>query len=333
MTFNEITKDYNKTAECSSTPRGFSGFDIKMIAVISMFLDHFGATIVNRYMISLGYGTYELLTEAEWMRQYGYIYYISVGLNAIGRLAFPLFCFCLVEGFLHTGNRKKYLIRLCVFALLSEVPFDLALFGKWYYPNNQSIMLTLVIAFVYLVVREWVSKKAIPEYIRTISLILGSVALTYLATTCALAELKRNGQTEITLLLTVGIAALFYVLILLIQIKLVSVLEKETTFWFYTMLASVFALAAHFLKTDYGGLGVIVVAIFYEFREQKELGMLFGVIASCVYYLLEVCAVLDVIVIRKYNYTAGKKVKYFFYFFYPVHLLLLYYIAVILHLI
>ena len=81
-----------------------SGYHLKYIALFSMFLDHIG--VIGKAFLSKN------------------VYFL---LRAVGRLSFPLFCFILAEGFFHTKNRKKYQQRLFIFALLSEIPYDLAL--------------------------------------------------------------------------------------------------------------------------------------------------------------------------------------------------------------
>lgn len=92
-----------------------SGSALKMIAVIAMLLDHVGAVIV--------YPLYQnhIFTN---MHLWYYIYYI---MRDIGRIAFPIYAFLLVEGFAHTRSRVKYAGNLLLFAIISEVPFDLAL--------------------------------------------------------------------------------------------------------------------------------------------------------------------------------------------------------------
>ena len=68
----------------------------------------------------------------------------------LGGLAVPVFAFLLVEGFLHTGSYKKYLLRILVFALVSEVPFDFAMSGRLLDWTSQNMLFTLTIGLVML---------------------------------------------------------------------------------------------------------------------------------------------------------------------------------------
>ena len=74
-----------------------TSFSLKIIALISMFLDHLSYPL---------YGGYSFL-------------------NLIGRIAFPIFAFQISEGFTHTKNIKKYFFRLGLFAIISQIPFGL----------------------------------------------------------------------------------------------------------------------------------------------------------------------------------------------------------------
>ena len=93
---------------------------LKLIAVISMIVDHLGVIFFD---------------DAVWMR-------------CIGRLAMPIFCFFVAEGYYHTRDRRKYLLRMGLFALISEIPFDLAFYGSAFYPGHQNVMFTFLFAIL-----------------------------------------------------------------------------------------------------------------------------------------------------------------------------------------
>lgn len=124
-----------------SIKRGLSGAVLKNIALITMLIDHVGAFFLYTYT-SLGDGT-EVFAGADNM---------YVCMRAVGRCAFPLFCFLLTEGFCHTHNLCRYMGRMALFALLSEIPFDLARTGKIYDPGGQNVFFTLTLGLAVMAV-------------------------------------------------------------------------------------------------------------------------------------------------------------------------------------
>ena len=111
--------------------RIFSGAQLKYIAFLSMLADH-----VNKALI------YPFLSGE------GILQRISDAFDILGRIAFPLFAFFLVEGFFKTGNRKKYLASLLIFGIISEIPFDMALSGVFFELNSNNIMFTLALMLI-----------------------------------------------------------------------------------------------------------------------------------------------------------------------------------------
>ena len=229
------------------TKRPLSQEGLKFLACAIMLLDHIGATLIP-------WGT----------------------LRIIGRLAFPIFCFLLVEGAHYTRSPRNYLLRLGIGAILSELPFDLALFGSWSW-QHQSVMITLL---------------------------LGAMAL-----------LAMKQMTQ----------PLLKILVLLL-----------------------FACLADFMNTDYGGAGVLMIALFGLTRERKYgwLVQLLGMYLICRwiipggavwfigrYVFIEIFAILALIPIWLYSgkkSTSSRAVQWAFYLFYPVHLWILYLISILL---
>lgn len=80
-------------------------------------------------------------------------------LTCIGRLAYPIFAFMIVEGYCHTKNLKKYVLRLLIFALISEIPFNLVTGGMPFNPGHQNVLWTFLIAIGVIWLNERAAKK------------------------------------------------------------------------------------------------------------------------------------------------------------------------------
>lgn len=118
--------------------RGLSQESLKLLACMTMLVDHLAVIIVMGSLYSTHHGM--RLEIYETMR-------------LIGRIAFPIYCFLLAEGSAHTHNPVRYGLRLAICALLSELPYDLALWGRitW---QHQNVMVTLFLGFCALEVMK-----------------------------------------------------------------------------------------------------------------------------------------------------------------------------------
>ncbi len=232
-----------------------TSFSLKIIALITMFLDHISYPIFG-----------------------GFSY-----LNLIGRIAFPIFAFQISEGFIHTKNVKKYMLRLLLFAFISQIPFQLFHF-KFVNPN--SISLNVFFTLLFGLIAIWIYD-------------------------CLKKSIGKSEKNKFHLEIIVGL-----------------------------IITCLIAYIAELLHTDYGFLGVIIVFMFYFFKEDK-IAMIISFIALCVIkygyrlivygfnmptLLLGLFTTSSIIFISLYKGKQGKKIKYLLYFFYPVHLLLLYFI-------
>jgi len=117
-----------------------SGSGLKIIAVISMLIDHCAATFLADSDIAV-FSVEGYTLTLYWLLRY------------IGRLAFPIFCFLIVEGFVHTSDRKKYGRNLLLFAFASEIPWNLWHSGTLL-NSKQNVFFTLFLGYLGLCVIE-----------------------------------------------------------------------------------------------------------------------------------------------------------------------------------
>lgn len=238
-----------------------STFTLKLVAIITMVIDHVTAV---------------LIPSTSW-------FYI-VG-RLIGRLAFPIFAFLLVEGFFNTSNVKKYLTRLGIFALISEIPFDLAFYDSFY--NGISIKTDLPNMFKDAELFDAMIGRFMKHQNIFFTLFIGLLAIWFMS----MVEKKYSKSMVylniINALITIGLS-----------------------------------IVAALLRTDYGFMGVLLIVAFYLFRGSKPLLVISMIIISG--DINQAFSALSIIPIAFYNGKKGKSMKYFFYAFYPAHILILY---------
>ena len=130
--------------------QGLSGTTLKLMACITMLIDHIGASCLEAGLLVplIASGTFSTDPAAASLLQMDRV------LRYIGRLAFPIFCFLLVEGFLHTHDVKRYVERLFLFGLLSEVPFDMAFFRTPFHWGNQNVYWTLALGVLAMALMQ-----------------------------------------------------------------------------------------------------------------------------------------------------------------------------------
>ena len=212
-----------------------NGFHLKLIAACTMIIDHMGHT---------------LFPTVLWLR-------------CIGRLAFPIFCFLAVEGFLHTHDVKKYVRRLLLFGLLSEVPFDLAFFRTPFAPQHQNVYWTLALGVLAMAgLKRFEKENGLPGW-QGLVWAGGCAALALAAHTdyhaigvliiCTLyltrADRKRQCLAGALLFLFELTAPLAFVLVWFYngQRGACSPLQKKAFYWFYPVHLSVLAAVTNLI--------------------------------------------------------------------------------------
>ena len=130
--------------------RILSGSALKMLAMAIMLIDHTASFLLRHYPPAI----------APWFQIGSTTYSLYRVMRDVGRAAFPIFCFLLVEGFLHTHNRFKYGRNLLIFACISEIPWNFAQNGTLLYPDKQNVFFTLFLGYLAFCLVERFEKNA-----------------------------------------------------------------------------------------------------------------------------------------------------------------------------
>ena len=238
----------------------FSGTALKTIACITMLVDHIGASCIEAGILTPGLdiGTLSRDTLSTYP-----LYRLDMVLRFTGRLAFPLFCFLLVEGFIHTHDVKRYVQRLVLFGLISEVPFDLAFFRTPFAPQHQNVYWTLALGVLAMAgLKRFEKENGLPGW-QGLVWAGGCAALALAANTdyhaigvliiCTLyltrADRKRQCLAGAVLFLFELTAPLAFVLVWFYngQRGACSPLLKKAFYWFYPVHLLVLAMITNLM--------------------------------------------------------------------------------------
>ncbi len=245
--------------------QSLTGFQLKCLALVCMTIDHLSVLFLPGGSTAYIFG------------------------RMIGRQAFPIYCFLLAEGDRYTRSRGRYLVRLLIFALLSEIPYDLAFEQVLWDPGSQNVFFTLALGELALWLFEGIRHLEMRE--RKKRLREGRPVPWW-----DTASFPGGFSTP-------GILAVLAVSML-------------------TMAA------AAFLGSDYGETGVLMILLFGLTREMPEWRFpLCAVILAVCWWgnWLQISALLAFfLLLPQYNGQRGMKGgKNFFYLYYPLHLLFL----------
>ncbi len=123
-----------------------NGNTLKMVAVVTMLVDHIGVALIENGILGGPFDiNWNIIDASSFLTM---CYRIDEVLRFIGRISFPIYAFLIVEGYVHTRDVKRYALRLFIAALISETPFDLAMFHTAFYPEYQNVLFTLFLGLI-----------------------------------------------------------------------------------------------------------------------------------------------------------------------------------------
>lgn len=278
-----------------------SVFIMKLLAVASMLTDHIAIFLYPRFIAKPPY---------VWLR-------------GIGRLAFPIYAFLIVNGCEKTHDVKRYLTRLVAFAAISQIPYTLASHANQFPDGTTAVVLGarwfVCVIFIFVVCAAWLGT------VRTDWTVIWPL----LAMTLAVLRVEYLGIHILSVKMNV-----FYSLSLsLAIIALAEAAMKPERDWVKILMQALGLFGAFFLirdNMDYGSMGVALVLSLWLARGSRfsQVGVI--VLWCVVEYIIPgnpishfIIAALAAVPVLLYKGRQGPPLKLAFYAVYPVHLLVL----------
>ena len=281
-----------------------SVFVLKIIALAAMVIDHTGYFLGSRSFVGND---------------------VYIFLRAIGRIAFPIYAFLLVNGFQKTSNRQRYLSRLLLFALLSQIPFTLSFsllnygYGTPEYFSlvfNYELLPYLVFTLIAVIAYILLVKADISALYAALFLLIGGVRL-------QLFNVQFLGGTlNIFYTLSFALAAMAV---------LDDLGDRDKSLVKTVVLGILLAVATVLLvpNSDYGYMGLVLMLGLYVFRRWRAAQLaVIGLWCFFEYWgsgpqLMFWFSLISLLPVLLYNGKKGPAMKLAFYAVYPLHLLVL----------
>ena len=293
---------------------GLNRGNLKMIALFCMTLDHFAGIVLTAWVNTLTRGSLS----------YNCGMGLIIFLRLIGRLAFPIFCFFIVEGLSHTRNVYKYAFRLFLLALISEIPFDISHSNRLFDFKNQNVFWTLLLGLVAIYCIDGIYRKfRLKKPVRYL-LVFGIALLASLVAYSLKSDYGAFGISTIVIIYLAEREEVFFTpvingMVLFIYFFVITNTEEIDLGEFEKF--SKIAIAVYLVFVLIVSTFAFCMAIFIKDKNQRKM------YAACVTLSSmspdELAALVNVFMMKFYNGEKGRKIGWLFYFYYPLHLAVL----------
>lgn len=330
-------------ANTGEEPKGrLSGAVLKWIALIAMTIDHIGVLIIIPVYNALLHRLPEQDVAQNGIEAFPHMYAlfsIYWVCRMIGRLAFPIYGFLLVEGFRRTSNLKKYVISIAALAIISELPFDLAVYNNLSLQvfGYQNILFTMVFALLALVVIDKIRRievfSKLLKFCSYASFFVFGVGVYYLLATGFAGDMfvsydkSLPGLILFTDLEFLKVACGMGCLTLTICLFLTVKIPQQRLMQFGLSCSAIFVamMFADLSMSDFHAWGIFAIVLMYVMdRKSYMTRTAWGCTALIGFDFFQAVGLAAVFPVSKYSGERGKQKKYFFYIYYPAHLLALY---------
>lgn len=315
--------------------KGVPGSTLKIFAIVAMIIDHIAWCVVEPILQNKGVDISDFISPLKDISVSPVLCVLCPILHFIGRMTFPIMLFILIEGFKYTRNVKKYIRNMAIFALVSEIPYNLAFDNKLFaagkyvpYLEGQNVFITLTLCLITLVlIKKIMTAEHIPDFWK----VLGSISPILFSFLFTLFAFKRYYSVNLGILVSFQLISICSGILVLAYLFVCRKLSHEQIERINLCILAVtfMAFITFLFDCDYRVNGIIAVALMYLLRENKTKSFYSGcaLLTSVSYF--ELGTFMAVPLVRCYNGKRGLSLKYLFYIIYPLHLIVLWLIALL----